>query len=437
MIERYTRPEMAKIWDVEHRTQKWLEVELAVCDGLAEYGYIPREAAQTIRERARFDLQRMAELEQQTRHDVMAFVRNVEENVGAEGRYVHYGITSYDVVDTALALLLRDSCDQLIARSQHLAKVIARLAREHKHTPMIGRTHGIHAEPITFGFKLAGWYDEMRRNLQRLEFAREMVSVGKVSGAVGIHANIDPRVEEYVCARLGLQPAPASSQIISRDVHATYLSTLSILAASLERFATELRNLQRTEILEVQEYFAPGQTGSSAMPHKRNPWNCETVSGLARVVRGYLIPALENIATWHERDLSNSSVERIILPDASILVDWMLWKLTDILEHLAVFPENMKRNLEKFGGLVFSEHVMLALVSKGLSREQAYRLVQRNAAKAWEGADFRQNLKEDEEVRRVLSEEEIDRCFDLQHHLRHLDVTFQRLGLEGCDEPPL
>ncbi|GBC94322.1 Adenylosuccinate lyase [bacterium HR16] len=430
MIERYTRPEMAKIWDIEHRTQKWLEVELAVCDGLAEYGYIPREAAQTIRERARFDLQRMAELEKETRHDVMAFVRNVEENVGAEGRYVHYGITSYDVVDTALALLLRDSCDQLIARSHRLAQVIARLAREHKHTPMIGRTHGIHAEPITFGFKLAGWYDEMRRNLQRLEFAREMVSVGKVSGAVGIHANVDPRVEEYVCTRLGLKPAPASTQIISRDVHATYLSTLSILAASLERFATELRNLQRTEILEVQEYFAPGQTGSSAMPHKRNPWNCETVSGLARVVRGYLIPALENIATWHERDLSNSSVERIILPDASILVDWMLWKLTDILEHLAVFPENMKRNLQKFGGLVFSEHVMLALVSKGLSREQAYKLVQRNAAKAWEGADFQQSLKEDEEVRRVLSEEEIDRCFDLQHHLRHLDVTFLRLGLE-------
>lgn len=430
MIERYTRPEMAKIWDTEHRTQKWLEVELAVCDGLAEYGYIPREAAQTIRERARFDLQRMAELEKETRHDVMAFVRNVEENVGPEGRYVHYGITSYDVVDTALALLLRDSCDQLIARSQRLAEVIARLAKEHKYTPMIGRTHGIHAEPITFGFKLAGWYDEMQRNLQRLQFTREMVSVGKVSGAVGIHANVDPRVEEYVCAKLGLKPAPASTQIISRDVHATYLSALSILAASLERFATELRNLQRTEILEVQEYFAPGQTGSSAMPHKRNPWNCETVSGLARVVRGYLIPALENIATWHERDLSNSSVERIILPDASILVDWMMWKLTDILENLAVFPENMKRNLQKFGGLVFSEHVMLALVSKGLSRQQAYKLVQRNAAKAWEGADFQQSLKEDEEVRRVLSEEEIDRCFDLQHHLRYLDVTFQRLGLE-------
>ncbi len=430
MIERYTRPEMARIWDIEHRTQKWLEVELAVCDGLAEYGYLPREAAQIIRERARFDLQRMAELEKITRHDVMAFVRNVEENVGAEGRYVHYGITSYDVVDTALALLLRDSCDQLIARSHRLAEVIARLAREHKHTPMIGRTHGIHAEPITFGFKLAGWYDEMNRNLKRLEFTREMVSVGKISGAVGIHANVDPRVEEYVCAKLGLKPAPASTQIISRDVHATYLSTLSILTASLERFATELRNLQRTEILEVQEYFAPGQTGSSAMPHKRNPWNCETVSGLARVVRGYLIPALENIATWHERDLSNSSVERIILPDASILVDWMLWKLTDILEGLAVFPENMKRNMQKFGGLVFSEHVMLALVSKGLSREQAYKLVQRNAAKAWEGADFQQCLKEDEEVRQYLSEAEIDRCFDLQHHLRHLDVTFQRLGLE-------
>jgi adenylosuccinate lyase len=430
MIERYTRPEMAKIWDIEHRTQKWLEVELAVCEGLAEYGYIPREAARTIRERARFDLQRMAELEKQTRHDVMAFVRNLEENVGAEGRYVHYGITSYDVVDTALALLLRDSCDQLIVRSQRLAQVIARLAREHKYTPMIGRTHGIHAEPITFGFKLAGWYDEMQRNLQRLQFARQMVSMGKVSGAVGIHAHVDPRVEEYVCAKLGLQPAAASTQIISRDVHATYLSTLSILAASLERFATELRNLQRTEILEVQEYFAPGQTGSSAMPHKRNPWNCETVSGLARVVRGYLVPALENIATWHERDLSNSSVERIILPDASILVDWMLWKLTDILDHLVVFPENMQRNLQRFGGLVFSEHVMLALVSKGLSREQAYKLVQRHAAKAWEGADFQRSLHEDEEVRRVLSAEEIDRCFDLQHHLRHLETTFQRLGLD-------
>lgn len=429
MIERYTRPEMARIWSIEHRTQKWLEVELAVCDGLAEYGYIPREAAQHIRERARFDLQRMAELEKETRHDVMAFVRNVEENVGAEGRYVHYGITSYDVVDTALALLLRDSCDQLIRRCQHLNEVIANMARAHKYTPMIGRTHGVHAEPITFGFKMAGWYDEMKRNLQRLEFTREMVSMGKVSGAVGIHANVDPRVEEYVCAKLGLKPAPASTQIISRDVHATYLSTLSILAASLERFATELRNLQRTEILEVQEYFAPGQTGSSAMPHKRNPWNCETVSGLARVVRGYLIPALENIATWHERDLTNSSVERVILPDASILVDWMLWKFADILQNLAVFPERMHRNLQMLGGLVFSEHVMLALVGKGLSREQAYKLVQRNAAKAWEGADFRQCLLEDEEVRRVLSKEEIDRCFDLQHHLRHLEVTFQRLGL--------
>lgn len=430
MIERYTRPEMARIWDLQHRTQKWLEVELAICDGLAEYGYIPREAAQKVRERARFDLQRMAELEKETRHDVMAFVRNVEENVGPEGRYVHYGITSYDVVDTALALLLRDSCDQLMARAQRLQEVIAQLAKEHKHTPMIGRTHGVHAEPITFGFKLAGWYDEMGRNLQRLQFTREMVSVGKISGAVGIHANVDPRVEEYVCAQLGLKPAPASTQIISRDVHATYLSTLSILAASLERFATELRNLQRTEILEVQEYFAPGQTGSSAMPHKRNPWNCETVSGLARVVRGYLIPALENIATWHERDLTNSSVERIILPDASILVDWMLWKLTDILEHLAVFPDHMQRNLQQLGGLVYSEHVMLALVGKGLSREQAYRLVQRHAARAWEGADFQQSLKEDEEIRRVLSEEELDRCFDLQHHLRYLDVTFQRLGLE-------
>lgn len=430
MIERYTRPEMSAIWNLHHRTQKWLDVELAVCDALAEYGYIPTEAAQVIRERAQFDLQRMAELERETRHDVMAFVRNVEEYVGPEGRYVHYGITSYDVVDTALGLMLRDSCDQLIQRSRQLTEVIARRAKEHKYTPMIGRTHGIHAEPITFGFKLAGWYDEMQRNLLRLQFTREMVSMGKISGVVGIHANVDPRVEEYVCAKLGLKPAPVSTQIISRDVHATYLSTLAILAASLERFATEVRNLQRTEILEVQEYFAPGQTGSSAMPHKRNPWNCETVTGLARVVRSYLIPAIENIATWHERDLSNSSVERVILPGASILVDWMLWKFTDILDHLVVLPDNMMRNLQKFGGLVYSEHVMLALVSKGLSREQAYKLAQRNAAKAWEGTDFQQALKDDGEVRAVLSEDEIDRCFDLQHHLRYLDITFQRLGLE-------
>ncbi len=431
MIDRYQTPEMAAIWSTQHKTQAWLDVELAVCDGLAEYGYIPKEAARIIREKAGFDLERIAELEKETRHDVVAFVRNVEEFVGPEGRYVHFGITSYDVVDTALSMLLRDSTDLLMQRCRTLGEVIARRAREHRYTPMIGRTHGIHAEPITFGFKLAGWYDEMQRNLKRLAFAREMVAVGKVSGAVGVHGNISPEVEQYVCDALGLTPAPTSTQIINRDIHATYMTALAVLASSLERWSTELRNLQRTEILETQEYFAPGQTGSSAMPHKRNPWNCESVTGLARVVRANLIPALENIATWHERDLSNSSVERIILPDSSMALDFMLVKFTDILDKLIVYPENMKQNLEKFGGLVFSEHVMMALVGKGLARRDAYKIAQRNAAAAWESKDMLNALLNDAEVMAVLSEAEVRECFNLQHHLRYVDETFARLGLDA------
>ena len=430
MISRYQTPEMSAIWEQNNKTSKWLEVEVAVCEGLAEFGYIPKESAKVIREKANFDQARIDELEKETRHDVVAFVRNVEEFVGEEGRYVHFGITSYDVVDTALSLLLRESCDLLIKRCKTLGEVIARRAVEHKYTAMIGRTHGIHAEPITYGFKLAGWYDEMQRNISRLEFAKEMVSVGKISGPVGVHGNISPEVEDYVCSLLGLKAAPTSTQIINRDIHATYLSTLAILAASLERWSTECRNMQRTEILETQEYFAPGQTGSSAMPHKRNPWNCETVTGLARVVRGYLVPGLENIATWHERDLTNSSTERIIMPDASMAMDFMLTKFTTILDKLIVYPENMNDNLNKYGGLVYSEHLMMALVGMGLARKDAYKLAQRNAAKAWESKDMLSAILTDEDVMAVLSEDEVKKLFDLQHHLRYVDVTFKRLGLD-------
>jgi adenylosuccinate lyase len=431
MIERYTTPEMRDLWSEENKYRTWLEVEVAICEGLAHYGYIPQEAARTIREKARFDLARIAELEQITRHDVMAFVLNLAENVGEAGRWLHFGVTSYDVVDTALALRLKQSVELIRQACEELMGEIARLTREHLHTPMIGRTHGIHAEPITLGFKLMGWYAEMARHRERLKQAMEEIAVGKIAGAVGIHAHIDPRVEEYVCAQLGLKPDPAATQIVARDRHATLMAHLAVLAASLEKFATEIRNLQRTEIREVEEPFAAGQTGSSAMPHKRNPWNCETISGLARVVRGNLIAVLESIATWHERDLTNSSVERITLPDTCTLVHWMLKKFTTILQGLRVFPEQMQRNLELLQGLPYSEHVMLALIRAGLSREHAYRLVQRNAARVWEeGIAFLDALLEDEEVRAHLSEEAIRECLNLQHHLRYVEITRQRVGLD-------
>ncbi|MCS7300868.1 MAG: adenylosuccinate lyase [Fimbriimonadales bacterium] len=432
MIERYTTPEMHALWSEEGKFRAWLEVELAICEGLARCGYIPADAPAVIRARARFDLQRLAELEQETRHDVMAFVRNLAETVGEAGRWIHYGVTSYDVVDTALALRLKKSVELILAECAALQTEIRRLALEHLHTPMIGRTHGVHAEPITFGFKLLGWYAEMSRHIQRLEQLLPEISVGKVSGAVGIHANVDPRVEEYVCAQLGLTPDPASTQIVSRDRHASLLCAFAVLAASLEKFATEIRNLQRTEILEVQEPFAQGQTGSSAMPHKRNPWNCETISGLARVVRANALAMLESVATWHERDLTNSSVERIVIPDSCTLVHWMLRKFTAILRELVVLPHHMQRNLELLNGLPYSEHVMLALIQKGLSREEAYRLVQRNAARVWdEGVPFVEALLSDPEVRQRLSEAEIRQRLSLEHHLRHLDTTVQRvLGKE-------
>ena len=430
MIDRYTTPEMRELWSMEARTQRWLDVEVAVCEALEAHGRIPSGVTAKIRAKARFDLARMAEIEKETRHDVMAFVKNVQEHLGEEGRYLHFGITSYDVVDTALGIALRDAVDAILRRASALRDVILRRAREHKDTLQIGRTHGIHAEPITFGFKLAGWLDEMNRNVDRLRAAREAVAVGKVSGAVGTHANVAPEVEERVCRSLGLAAAPFSTQIVTRDRHAQLVCALAITAASLERFATEIRNLARTEILEVQEHFARGQTGSSAMPHKRNPWNCETVTGLARVVRGLTIPMLESMATWHERDLANSSVERIVLPDACAITDWMLWKLADILDRLVIYPERMARNLDVMGGLVSSEQVMLALIAAGMSREEAYGVAQRNAARTWdEGVDFRQAVAEDPVVRERLTPAQVEECFDVRLHLRHLQHTFEKLGV--------
>ena len=429
MIERYTTPELNALWSPHNKTQKWLDVEIAVCAGLEHFGKIPAGTTDAIRQGAKFDLARMAELEKETRHDVMAFVKNVAENLGEEGRYIHFGVTSYDIVDTALALLLRDATEQIIQRAEALTEVIRKRAREYKNTVCIGRTHGIHAEPITFGFKLATWLDEMNHNLERLKQAKVAISVGKISGAVGTHANISPEIEAWVCESLGLGVAPISTQIIARDRHTQLMATLAILAASLERFATEIRNLARTEIREVQEFFAEGQKGSSAMPHKRNPWNCETICGLARVVRGNLIPMLESMATWHERDLTNSSVERVILPDTTQLLDWMLAKFTTILDTLLIYPENMTKNLEMMGGLVCSEQIMLALIATGLSREEAYTVAQRNAAKAWSGEPFRTAIENDPTVKERLTAQDIEHAFDIGYHLKHLTHTFEVLGI--------
>jgi adenylosuccinate lyase len=429
MIERYTRPEMKGVWELQHKYDTWLKVELAVVEAQAELGLIPKADADRIVSRASFRLDRALELERELRHDLLGFVGAVQENLGEEGRYFHFGVTSYDIEDPALALLMREAADLILKDVDDLCDAIRDRAREHKFTPMMGRTHGIHAEPISFGFKLAVWLAEMQRNRQRLEQAREMISWGKISGAVGTHANIDPRVEAIVCRTLDLQPAPASTQILQRDRHAQFVTTLAILSTSLEKFATEIRNLQRTEIREVEEHFAVGQRGSSAMPHKRNPWVSEQVSGLARVVRGYVVPALENAVTWHERDLANSSVERIIIPDACTLVDYQLVTFTRIVRELAVFPEAMAANLGQMGGLVFSQQVMLALIDRGVSRDEAYKLVQRNAARAWQGADFKQQVLADRDIRAHMNEGEIERCFDLDYHLKHLEHTFTQLGI--------
>ena len=429
MIERYTLPEMGAVWTEEAKMQAWLDVEIAAVRAWQKLGKVPAEAVAEIEATARFDVARVAEIELTTNHDVIAFLTNVAEHVGDASKWVHYGMTSSDMLDTGLALQMKHAGQLLERDLLLLGQVLKRRALEFQDTVQVGRTHGIHAEPITFGFKLAGWYAQILRDIERTKSARKAVGVGKVSGAVGIYANIDPRIERYVCDKLGLEPAEHSTQIVARDRHAQFLTALAIIAGSLESFATELRNLQRTEILEAQEYFAKGQKGSSAMPHKRNPRLSEQVAGLARVVRSNAFPALENIVTWHERDLTNSSVERIIIPDSCILVDYLLNTFAKVVERLIIYPENMMRNLELMGGLVFSERVMLRLVEKGLSREDAYTVVQENAAKAWEGQSFRAALESDPRVASALSKAELAEIFDYKHHIRNVDAIFERLGI--------
>lgn len=430
MIDRYCLPKMRAIWSEENKFQTWLKVEIAVCEALEHFGKIPKGVTEKIRAGAKFTVKRIEEIEQETHHDLIAFVKAVTENLGDEGKYVHYGVTSYDIEDTAMAIRMRQSADLIVEDLEKLAEVVAKLAREHKMTAMIGRTHGVHAEPITFGFKMAVWYSQIRRDIERMKSAREAVSCGKISGAVGIFGNIDPRIEEYVCERLGLKVAPVSTQIIQRDRYAQFMAALAIAASSAENFATEMRNLQRTEILEVQEMFLPGQRGSSAMPHKRNPWRFETIVGLARVVRANVMPAMENVTSWHERDNTNSSCERIIIPDSCLALDFMLQSLAKLMSRLEINKDNMRRNLEKMGQLVFSEHVLLALIQKGMTREEAYKVCQRSAAQCWdEGVSFRQALEKDEDVTSRLSAKELDECFDLEHHLRNVDTIFERLGI--------
>ncbi len=419
MIDRYTTPAMNAIWSRQARYEKWRDVEVAICEAHAEEGTIPTEDMALIKEKAAFTLERCDELEKETRHDLVAFVRNLEENVGPAGRWIHFGVTSYDVIDTATGMMLRDSADVLHTSAGHLREELNRLEQEFGDTPQIGRTHGVHAEPITFGHKIRSWRNELERNVARLLEAKKEIAVGKVSGPVGIHGITAPHLERRVCHLLGLEPDPVTTQIINRDRHASFLNALSLLGAGLERIATELRNLQRTEILEVQEGFAKGQTGSSAMPHKRNPWNSETVCGLSRLLRANAHAMLESIATWHERDLTNSSLERVIFPDSCQLADFMLNRMTSILKSLQVFPERMHQNLRLMGDLVFSEHLMVELVRAGMSRADAYKVAQRNAAKAWDGEDYKTSVSADADVLERLTPEVVEKVFSLEHHLRH------------------
>ncbi len=428
MIERYTRPRMGRLWTVENKYRKWLQVELAVCEVLGERGRIPPEALREILEKADFDVDRIEQIEAEIHHDVIAFLTSVSEHVGPASRFIHQGLTSSDVLDTAMSLVVMEASALLLEDLDELLSVLRRRAHELKDTVMIGRSHGIHAEPITFGLKLALWYSEMRRHRERMVRARETMRVGKISGAVGTFANIDPDVETAVCRKLGLEAAPVSSQIIQRDRYAEYFTTLALIGGTIEKIAVEIRHLQRTEVREAEEYFAPGQKGSSAMPHKRNPIASENLSGLARVLRGNALAAMENMALWHERDISHSSVERIIGPDSTILLDYMLARLTRVLDRLVVYPENMERNLRLTGGLFFSQQVMLALTEKGVTREEAYRLVQRNAMDVWEqGGQLQDRLKSDPEIARFLSASELDVLFDLRYHLKHVDTIFKRV----------
>jgi adenylosuccinate lyase len=428
MIERYTLPEMGALWSDQNKFQKWLEVEIAVCEVHAEMGTIPRDAVEQIKTRAKFSVERINEIEKTTNHDVIAFTTNLAENIGAAARFVHYGLTSSDVVDTANALLLRDASDILLKKIESFLEVLKRRAFEFKKTPQIGRTHGIHAEPTSFGLTFALWYDEMRRNRERLRRARETAAFGKISGAVGAFALLDPQVEEKVCARLGLKPAPVSTQIIQRDRYAEYLTTLGIIASSLDKFALNVRHWQRTEVREAQEKFTVGQKGSSAMPHKRNPIISERICGMARIVRANAIVGLENVALWHERDISHSSAERVVLPDSSIALDYMLHKATSLIAGLIVHSERMLENIQATRGLVFSGQLLLALTQKGVARETAYEWVQRNAMKVWdENKNFRELLSSDADISDQLSAGEIDGVFNLDTYLRNIDTIFERV----------
>jgi adenylosuccinate lyase len=428
MIDRYTLPEMGALWSEETKFQKWLDVEIAVCEVHAEMGAIPREALEQIKTRAKFSVARINEIEKTTDHDVIAFTTNLAESIGEASRFVHYGLTSSDVVDTANALLLRDCCDILLKKIDVLLDVLKHRALEYKDTPQVGRTHGIHAEPTSFGLVFALWFDEMRRNRQRLQKARESVAVGKISGAVGAFAHLDPQVEEKVCARLGIKAAPISTQIIQRDNYAEYLCTLAIIASSLDKFALQIRHWQRTEVREAQEKFKEGQKGSSAMPHKRNPILSERICGMARVVRANSIVGLENVALWHERDISHSSAERVVLPDSSIATDYMLQKMASLVEGLVVYPERMLENLGATRGSIFSGQLLLALTKAGVSREQAYEWVQRNALKAWdEGGELKSLASADNDISAHLTQEQIDRVFSLGTYLRNVDKVFARV----------
>ncbi|MCI5566302.1 MAG: adenylosuccinate lyase [Veillonellaceae bacterium] len=434
MIARYTNPEMGKLWTDEYKWQQVLKVEMAACDAAAELGQIPKEAARHIRECAEkgpvFSVERIHEIEMVTHHDLIAFLTNVAENVGEDSKYIHQGLTSSDVEDTATCLTMMEAADILLDDLDRFHEVLRRRAKEFKHTPCIGRTHGIHAEPMTFGLKFLLWSAEVERAIDRLKHAKKTVSVGKLSGAVGTYSNIDPRIEQMACKALGITPVRLATQVIQRDRHAEYVTTLALISSSLERFATEVRNWQRTDIREAEEFFSKGQKGSSAMPHKRNPINCERISGMARLMRGNAVAAMEDITLWHERDISHSSVERVILPDCTINLDYCLRKFTDIIDKLLVYPDAMMHNLERTGGLIYSQHILLAIVGKGVLREDAYKWVQRNAMKRWmDGEDFRTNVEKDPDITKYLSKEEIDDCFDYKYFLRHVDTIFERFGL--------
>lgn len=430
MIDRYTHPEMGNIWTLENEFRTMLKVEILACEAMNKLGIVPDEALKDIQTKADFRLDRIKEIEAVTNHDVIAFLTNVAEYVGDASKYIHKGLTSSDVKDTALCYMTVQSADLIMRHLENFHEILRRRAAEFKYTVMIGRTHGIHAEPMTFGMKFLLWSAEIERDIERLKQAREMMAVGKLSGAVGTYSNIDPFVEKYVCEKLGLTPVRLATQVIQRDRHAHFMTTLAIIGSSLDKMATEIRNLQRTDIREAEEYFAPGQKGSSAMPHKRNPITCEKVSGMARLLRGYAVAALEDVTLWHERDISHSSVERVILPDATIALDHMLRKFSNIIDKLLVYPDAMIANMNKTGGLIFSQNLLIALVTKGVLREDAYKWVQRNAMARWlQGADFKTNVEADPDIKKYLTDEEVEHCFDPKPMLRHVDEIFARFGL--------